>query len=52
VSWSVTPGEPAQLVRRSTGFALAGTFLERLDLGGSVLESSGCADGFVAAFDE
>ncbi|MFO0569233.1 MAG: hypothetical protein U0263_26475 [Polyangiaceae bacterium] len=38
---------PQRLVPTSNGVLLAGSFFGKLDLGSKLLESSGCADGFL-----
>jgi hypothetical protein len=57
-AFSLTPGgkllltRRGRLIRTADGVVLAGTFFERLDVGGSELESAGCADPFVAVFSD
>lgn len=57
-SFSWTPGgallatRPGRVANMTGGLVVAGTFFARLDLGGTELESSGCADPFVAVLSD
>jgi outer membrane protein assembly factor BamB len=45
---TVLSSKPGRVLAAADGVLFAGTFFGRIDLGGSTLDSAGCADGFVA----
>lgn len=57
-AWTFEPGgdllgmAPQTLFQSGTGVMLAGSFFGKLDLGGTVLESAGCADGFLVRCEQ